>query len=66
METPLVDKPQRRKDRWLTLLGLGILVASTDSRVLNQFGYIPRANVIGRITLIYWSLDLSRIGTVPK
>jgi len=39
---------------------------STDSRVLNQVGYIPRANVIGRISLIYWSSDLSRIGTVPQ
>jgi signal peptidase I len=39
---------------------------STDSRVLNQFGYIPRANVIGRISWIYWSPDRSRIGTVPK
>jgi signal peptidase I len=39
---------------------------STDSRVLNQFGYIPRANVLGRISLIYWSWELSRIGTVPK
>jgi signal peptidase I len=39
---------------------------STDSRVLSQFGYIPRANMIGRMALIFWSSDLSRIGTVPK
>jgi signal peptidase I len=39
---------------------------STDSRVLSQFGYVPRANVIGRISWIYWSPDLSRIGTMPK
>jgi signal peptidase I len=39
---------------------------STDSRMLSHFGYVPRANVIGRISWIYWSPDLSRIGTVPK
>jgi signal peptidase I len=39
---------------------------STDSRVLNQVGYIPRTNVIGRISWIFWSPDLSRIGTAPK
>jgi signal peptidase I len=39
---------------------------SADSRVLNQVGYIPRANVIGRIGMIFWSPDLSRIGTMPK
>jgi signal peptidase I len=39
---------------------------SSDSRVLNQVGYIPRANVIGRIGMIFWSPDLSRIGTMPK
>ena len=39
---------------------------STDSRVLTQMGYIPRANVIGRIGMIFWSSDLSRIGTMPK
>jgi signal peptidase I len=39
---------------------------SADSRVLNQVGYIPRANVIGRIGMIFWSSDLSRIGTMPK
>ena len=39
---------------------------STDSRVLNQIGYIPRDNVVGRISWIFWSPDLSRIGTVPK
>jgi signal peptidase I len=39
---------------------------SRDSRMLNQFGYIPRANVIGRISWIFWSPDFSRIGTMPK
>jgi signal peptidase I len=39
---------------------------SSDSRVLTQVGYIPRANVIGRIGMIFWSPDLSRIGTMPK
>jgi signal peptidase I len=39
---------------------------STDSRVLNQIGYIPRDNVVGRISWIFWSPDLSRIGTMPK
>jgi len=39
---------------------------SSDSRVLNQVGYIPRANVIGQIGMIFWSPDLSRIGTMPK
>jgi signal peptidase I len=39
---------------------------SSDSRVLAQVGYIPRANVIGRIGMIFWSPDLSRIGTMPK
>jgi signal peptidase I len=39
---------------------------SNDSRVLSQFGYIPRANVIGQIGMIFWSSDFSRIGTVPK
>ena len=39
---------------------------STDSRGPSQFGYIPRANVSGRISWIYWSRDLSRIGTKPN
>jgi len=39
---------------------------SLDSRVLGQVGYIPRANLIGRPTWIYWSSDLSRIGTTPR
>ena len=39
---------------------------STDSRVLSQVGYVPRANVIGRVARIFWSPDLSRIGTQPK
>lgn len=39
---------------------------SSDSRALSQVGYIPRANVIGRMARIYWSPDASRIGTQPK
>lgn len=39
---------------------------SSDSRALSQVGYIPRANVIGRMARIFWSPDLSRIGTQPK
>jgi signal peptidase I len=39
---------------------------SVDSRALNQVGYVPRANIIGRMALIYWSPDFSRIGTQPK
>jgi signal peptidase I len=39
---------------------------SSDSRVLSQVGYVPRANVIGRAAWIYWSHEWSRIGTVPK
>jgi signal peptidase I len=39
---------------------------SADSRVLNQVGYIPRANVMGRISWIFWSPDPARIGTAPK
>jgi signal peptidase I len=39
---------------------------SSDSRVLTQVGYVPRANIIGRITRVFWSPDLSRIGTQPQ
>jgi signal peptidase I len=37
---------------------------STDSRVRQEFGvgYVPRANVIGKLSWICWSRDLSRIG----
>jgi len=35
---------------------------STDSRVLSQVGYVPRASITGRIVFIFWSHDLSRIG----
>ena len=40
---------------------------STDSRVLTQIGYVPRAqrHRQGR-PWIFRSPDLSRIGTVPK
>jgi signal peptidase I len=39
---------------------------STDSRILDKVGYIPRANVIGRPAWVIWSPDLSRIGTFPR
>ena len=39
---------------------------STDSRALSQVGYVPRANIIGRVGRIFWSPDLSRIGTLPN
>jgi signal peptidase I len=39
---------------------------SSDSRVLNGVGFVPRANIIGRAARIFWSPDLSRIGTQPK
>src|SRR5262249_5076436 len=35
---------------------------SVDSRV-DKFGYIPQANVLGKISWVFWSPDLSRIGT---
>jgi signal peptidase I len=30
---------------------------STDSRVLNQVGYVPLENIVGRAAMIYFSLD---------
>jgi signal peptidase I len=39
---------------------------SRDSRMLTQFGYIPRANVIGQVSWIFWSPEFSRIGTIPE
>jgi signal peptidase I len=45
---------------------------STDSRVLNQVGYVPFENIVGRAALLYFSVDrgsgsqairLARIGT---
>src|SRR5262245_57450841 len=39
---------------------------SSDSRVLSQVGYIPRANLLGQVGFIYWSSDFSRIGTLPR
>jgi signal peptidase I len=39
---------------------------SVDSRMLDQVGYIPRANLLGRISRIFWSPDSARIGMVPK
>jgi signal peptidase I len=42
---------------------------STDSRVRSEnggVGYVPRANIIGRVARIFWSPDLSRIGNHPE
>ena len=39
---------------------------SSDSRVLNQVGYVPRASIVGRVARVFWSPDLSRIGTQPQ
>jgi len=43
---------------------------SSDSRVLSQVGYIPFENLVGRVEIIFWSVDRSsgairfdRIGT---
>jgi signal peptidase I len=35
---------------------------SQDSRV-PQVGFVPMENVIGRVTYLFWSDDLGRIGT---
>ena len=35
---------------------------SEDSRFLNAVGYVPRDNIIGRATSIYFSWNFSRIG----
>jgi signal peptidase I len=34
---------------------------SLDSRVLDQFGYVPMADVLGPAVTLYWSQDLSKI-----
>jgi len=39
---------------------------SSDSRVLNQIGYVPRASIIGKVARIFWSPEPSRIGTLPQ
>lgn len=39
---------------------------SEDSRFLSKVGYVPRSNLVGRVTLIYWSSDFSRIGLKPE
>ena len=36
---------------------------SLDSRMLDQFGFVPMANVLGPAVTIYWSKDLSRMFT---
>jgi len=33
-----------------------------DSRELSRVGYVPRVNIIGRVSWIFWSHDLSRVG----
>jgi signal peptidase I len=38
---------------------------STDSRVLSAVGYIPVENVIGRVGMIFFSLDAGGNGTPP-
>ncbi|WP_108817712.1 signal peptidase I [Pseudovibrio sp. Alg231-02] len=37
---------------------------SQDSRVLAEVGYVPAENIFGRAAFIYWSDDLSRVGTL--
>jgi signal peptidase I len=39
---------------------------STDSRVLSAVGYIPVENVIGRVGMIFFSLDAGGNGTPPS
>jgi signal peptidase I len=38
---------------------------STDSRVLSAVGYVPVENVIGRVGMIFFSLDAGGNGTQP-
>ncbi len=38
---------------------------ATDSR-MREIGDIPAANIIGTITGIFWSPDVSRIGSMPE
>ena len=38
---------------------------STDSRVLSAVGYIPVENVIGRVGMIFFSLDAGGNGAQP-
>jgi signal peptidase I len=39
---------------------------STDSRVLSQVGYVPFENLVGRVAMIYFSIDRSSSGAQPK
>jgi signal peptidase I len=48
---------------------------STDSRVLNQVGYVPFENIVGRAAMLYFSVDresgtqairVARIGTLLR
>jgi len=34
---------------------------SLDSRMPKEVGYVPQANIIGRVRTIYWASDLSRV-----
>ncbi|MFS8180697.1 signal peptidase I [Pseudovibrio denitrificans] len=36
---------------------------SQDSRILTEVGYVPAENIFAKALFIYWSDDLSRIGT---
>jgi signal peptidase I len=38
---------------------------STDSRVLSQVGYVPFENLVGRVAMIYFSIDRSSSGAQP-
>ena len=38
---------------------------STDSRVLSAVGYVPLENVIGRVGMIFFSLDAGGNGVEP-
>jgi len=43
---------------------------STDSRMMSTFGFVPRDNLVGKVTRIFWSLDedgephMERLGKV--
>jgi signal peptidase I len=42
---------------------------STDSRIMNSsfgVGYVPRANIVGKLSWIYWSSNFARIGQLVE
>jgi signal peptidase I len=41
------------------------LISSTDSRAFSAAGYIPLKNVIGRVGMIFFSLDAGDNGATP-